>query len=59
MYLLYKSLVPLFSCTRLVQKIVLLDLRIGVEFKNSITSEEAAVCISYGIGAKSFGFSYV
>lgn len=30
----------------------------GAEFKNTITSEEAAVCISYGIAAKSFGWSY-
>lgn len=29
----------------------------GVEFKNTITSEEAAVCISYGIASKSFGLS--
>lgn len=30
----------------------------GVEVKNTLTSEEAAVCVSYGIAAKSFGFSY-
>lgn len=30
----------------------------GVELKATITSEKAAVCISYGIAAKSFGLSY-
>lgn len=56
MCLLYKWLDPWFSYLRFVEKFVLLDLKIGVEFKNSTTSEEAAVCISYGIAAKSFGF---